>query len=263
MTLPPGWRELSNPTGPATWAKGHDDSGGVLQASMTDGIATDADLAVLAEGFAQRFGGQSVDGVATGTCAYGRYGHAAVKGGRPKYIRIWPLLSERSPLVMFTWISDDNDGIEAEQIVMRARPAKDVSADWKGNVLNGVRSTFKSDGEIVPVALLRINGTIEPIPITIRSPSEVSAFAYAIKTRVRNLRADAIALLTNVEFQGPDGTHREGVSIYLETPSAWQQFMIPIVEKSGLFRKTKELGEPVEVHRSPADELSDFFASGS
>ncbi len=128
IPLLPGWTQLPNPDGPATYAKGDNDRTGALQVSEQPrdqalALAADSRLDERAERVGGAFGWQGLVTSARGECAFGRFGSATFTGPFPA-TKIWILVSDLPRAIIWTWFGPDLSApelVEAEEIVLAVR----------------------------------------------------------------------------------------------------------------------------------------------
>jgi hypothetical protein len=89
------------------------------------------------------------------------------------------------------------------------------------------------------------HGSMKFLPLE----SDVRAFAARVRSEAKD--AYAVAVVSTLEFNHPDGGAREGVSVYIESPGARMQLILPV--------EIATLGTAMEVIPNDGDPLSGFF----
>lgn len=209
-------------------------SRGALQASIpanADELARAPDLAASAAEMGASLG--TPGEMESGSCAFGRYGAADLRSDRFEYVRIWVLVSAKPAVAVFTWISNEMDADEADAIVMGVRPANEIPEFYRSVVLDSVHDNFQEHGHNVPAATLYGNGLLKMLPIWIQSEAELPTFADVVRTEVRTSKSELVAIVVGATVRGEDGTDQEVVTVYIETATARQAYILPIQDKSG------------------------------
>lgn len=108
-----GWKPLAIPDGPATYIRGDDPNGPVLQFSLAHHKpgplpnTTAESLIVMCEKLGSRVDGGRVVFRSSGQCGFGLYGTVVVKGRAPEHFQAW-VLSNRRDFILITHIGPSN-----------------------------------------------------------------------------------------------------------------------------------------------------------